>query len=105
MADVVVDAEVDDGRVVACAKIGNGQWEVNIRAAPQEFAALSSIRSAEWAERRSIQVGQSAGAAVFWSCEGATATILIGSDDETWDVALQVPVELVDQIVELASRL
>jgi hypothetical protein len=43
MADVVVDAEVDDGRVVACAKIGNGQWEVNIRAAPQEFAALSSI--------------------------------------------------------------
>lgn len=32
MADVVVDAEVGtDGGTVACAKIANGEWEVNVR--------------------------------------------------------------------------
>ena len=42
---------------------------------------------------------------MFWSCEGPTASILIGSDDETWDVAVEVPVEVVDQIVELAGEM
>jgi hypothetical protein len=38
-------------------------------------------------------------------CNGPTASILIGSDDETWDVALAVPVEVVDRIVELVADL
>lgn len=106
MAEVVVEVEVDDdGRTVACVKIANGEWEVNIRATPQELAALSSIRTAAWDSRHSTRVGRSAGAAVFWSCEGPTASILIGSDDEIWDVAIEVPVDVVDQIVELAADL
>jgi hypothetical protein len=106
MADVVVDAEVDtEGRTVACAKISSGDWEVNVRATPHEFATLDAIRSASWASRTSIAVGASAGASVFWSCDGSTASILIGSDDETWDVALAVPVDVVDRIVELVGDL
>lgn len=106
MADVVVEAEVDtDGRTVACAKIASGDWELNVRATPLEFATLDSIRSATWASRDSIAVGRSAGARVFWSCDGPTALILIGSDDETWDVALAVPVDVVDRIVELVVGL
>lgn len=106
MADVVVDGEVDaDGLTVACAKISSGEWEVNVRATPLEFASLNSIRSATWASRNSIAVGRSAGAPVFWSCDGPTASILIGSDDETWDVALSVPVDVVDRIVELVGHL
>ena len=106
MADVVVDAEVGaNGATVACAKIANGEWEVNVRATPLEFAALRSIRTATWTTRHSIAVGRLAGAAVFWSCNGPTASILIGSDDEAWDVALAVPVEVVDRIVELVADL
>ena len=106
MADVVIDAEVDeDGRTVACVKINSGDWEVNVRATPLEFARLDSIRTATWASRNSIAVGRSAGALVFWSCDGPTASILIGSDDETWDVALEVPVDVVDRIVELVQDL
>jgi hypothetical protein len=106
MADVVVDAEVDaDGRTVACAKITSGDWEVNVRATPPEFAALAPIRSSSWSSRNSIAVGTSAGAPVFWSCDGTTASILIGSDDETWDVALAIPIDVVDRIVELAGDL
>jgi hypothetical protein len=106
MAGVVVDVEVDtDGRTVACAKISSGDWEVNVRATPHEFATLDAIRSATWASRDSIAVGTSAGAPVFWSCDGSTASILIGSDDETWDVALSVPVDVVDRIVEFVGGL
>jgi len=106
MADVVVDAEVDaDGRTLACAKISSGEWEVNVRATPPEFASLDSIRGATWASRNSIAVGRCAGALVFWSCDGPTASILIGSDDETWDVAFSVPVDVVDRIVELVGHL
>jgi hypothetical protein len=106
MADVVVDSEVDtDGRTVACAKIASGDWEVNIRATPLEFATLGSIRGATWASRHSTAVGRSAGAPVFWSCDGPTASILIGSDDETWDVALVVAVDVIDRIVELVGDL
>ncbi|WP_028645576.1 hypothetical protein [Nocardioides sp. URHA0020] len=106
MADVVVDAEVGtDGGTVACAKIANGEWEVNVRATPFEFAALRTIRDATWTSRHSIAVGTSAGAAVFWSCDGPTASILIGSDDETWDVAVTIPVEDVDRVIELVADL
>lgn len=106
MADVVVDAEVDsDGRTVACAKIASGDWEVNVRATPLEFAALAPIRRSTWASRNSIAVGRSAGAPVFWSCDGTTASILIGSDDENWDVALAIPLDVVDRIVKLVRDL
>lgn len=42
---------------------------------------------------------------MFWSCDGPTASILIGSDDETWGVALAAPVGVVDRIVELVADL
>ena len=45
------------------------------------------------------------GSSVFWSCDGPTASILIGSDDETWDVALVVAVDVIDRIVELVGDL
>lgn len=103
---MVVDAEVDaDGRTLAFTKISSGEWEVNVRATPLEFATLESTRGATWASRHSIAVGRSAGAPVFWSCDGPTASILIGSDDETWDVALAVPVDVVDRIDELVGAL
>ncbi|WP_030529651.1 hypothetical protein [Phycicoccus jejuensis] len=106
MADVAVDAEVDaDGRTVACAKISSGEWEVNVRATPLEFASLDSIRSAAWASRNSVAVGRSAGAPVFWSCDGSIVSILIGSDDETWDVALSAPIDVVDRVVQLVAAL
>ena len=106
MADVVVETEIDSqGRTVACAKLSSGDWEVNVRANPVEFAVLGSIRGATWGARKSLAVGRSAGAPVFWSCDGPTASILIGSDDEVWDVAISVPVEVVDRLVALVGDL
>jgi len=39
---------------------------------------------------------------VFWAVEGDNAVLLIGVDDETWDVALTLPLAVVDEIVTAA---
>jgi hypothetical protein len=50
-------------------------------------------------------VGRSAGASVFWSSDGEVATILVGQDDETWDIAVSVPVTLVEDLVQTVADL
>lgn len=106
MADVAVEAEVDvHGRRIACAKISSGDTELNVRAAASEFAALGSIRSANWTARQTLAIGTSAGAPVYWASDGDNASILVGLDDETWNVAVNVPVHVIDRMVELVQDL
>jgi hypothetical protein len=99
--DFTVDAE-DAGFLV---KLQTDDWEVNVHTSPEELLALSDIRSAHWGERGSIQAGKSAGAQVFWAAgEGDAANLMIGHDDETWDIGVSVPYSVIDQIVaELRS--
>jgi hypothetical protein len=78
-------------------KLATDEWEVNVRASAGDFLKLAEIRSANWNQRGTVRAGESAGAPVFWTNEGDQATLLIGHDDETWDVAITVPV--VDEIV------
>jgi len=95
-----VTFEVDLAGLVA-VKLQADDWEVNFRASRADLAALCGIGAADWNERRSIRAGESAGATVFWASDGGDATMMIGSDDETWDVAFTFPVALV---TEIASR-
>src|SRR5690242_12532940 len=102
MADVVVDADVDG---FVNAKVADHDWEINVRAEASAFLALGDIRKADWNARRSIQAGRSAGADVFWSSDGDGVTIMIGVDDESWDLAVTVPVGVVDELVTQVARL
>jgi len=81
-------------------------WEANVHASAEELLLLADIRSASWDERRSIQAGESAGAHVFWSAgEGDDANLMIGEDDETWDVSVAVPYAVIDQVVQALRSL
>lgn len=40
---------------------------------------------------------------MFWASEGSQATLLIGHDDEAWNVALTLPLTHVDEIVRDAG--
>ncbi|GAA1736161.1 hypothetical protein [Luedemannella helvata] len=86
---------------------GGDDWELNVWATFDELAQLREIRSAVWADRRAIAAGRSAGANVFWAApsEGAphAATIMVGHDDESWDIALLVPVAQVEEIGHRAA--
>lgn len=100
MIDLEVDVE-SDGLLVA--KLSSESWEVNIRASAAEFAGLDAIDSASWNARSSIRAGVSAGSAAFWSHDAGEVSILIGEDDEMWDIAVTVPVAIVRRLVAFAS--
>ena len=93
--DMTFDVDVA-GQVAV--KLQTADWEVNFRASKADLVALIGIDAANWDERRSIRAGESAGAAVFWASDGNAATMMIGSDDETWDVAFALPVAAVTEI-------
>jgi len=99
--DVGVEREAD-GRLLV--KLATDEWEANVRLSGEDVAALADIRSASWNERQAVRAGESAGAPVFWASEGDQVTLLIGHDDETCDVAITVPLTVVDGIVREAQR-
>jgi hypothetical protein len=98
--DVTVDCAVAEGCVV---KIQAEMWEVNVWASAADLLKLREIRSADWDSRRSMSLGRAAGSPVWWCSDGESATLLIGPDDETWDMSLTVPVHVVDEIVAQAA--
>jgi hypothetical protein len=92
-----------DGRLLA--KLAANEWEVNVRLSGEDLAALGDVRAASWNQRRTVHAGESAGAPVFWASEGDQGMLLIGDDDETWDVAFAVPLTVIDEIVREGRRL
>ena len=100
--DVSVEREVD-GRLAV--KFQTDAFEVNVRASVSDFMRLSEIRSSDWSQRRSIAAGESAGAPVFWASVDDHVALMIGHDDETWDVSITLPFDLVDRMVrEVAGQ-
>jgi hypothetical protein len=70
-------------------KISSERFEVNLRIPRDEVPRLRLVTSADWNKRESIRLGQVGDAAAFWcSGEDGTVSILVGHDDETWDVAV-----------------
>jgi hypothetical protein len=100
--DVSVEHEVD-GRLAV--KLQADAWEVNVRALSDDFMKLTEIRSTDWSQRRRIAAGESAGAPVFWASVNDHAALMIGHDDEAWDISITLPFDLVDEIVrEVAAQ-
>jgi hypothetical protein len=81
------------------------RWELNVRARASEFLNLRDMRAMDWNSRRVAKVGTSAGADVFWCSDGQAATIMIGDDDETWGLAVSVPLGIVDDLVRQVEGL
>ncbi|WP_117210174.1 hypothetical protein [Allorhizocola rhizosphaerae] len=101
MADVTLGLASGPGEsTVLSVKLQMPAWELNLRATPEELAGLRAIRGSDWAARRSLHIGQSAGSPVHWAmAEAGTAAVMVGADDETWDFAVMVPLASVDRIV------
>lgn len=78
-------------------------FEVNIHIPGEEAEELKLVAGSRW-EDGSMQIGESAGVPVFWSTDDGMVAILIGADDENWDIALSVPVETMDRIIEAVAK-
>ena len=99
--DFSIEPDADAGIAL---KLATDEWEVNVYGSVDDLLRLSEIRSANWSERRSIQAGESAGARAYWASTGDEATLMIGHDDETWDVSVTVPFDVIDEVVREVRR-
>ena len=87
-----ISADLAHDGTVECVllKVGCALFEANFWIPLQDLAKLKEVRSRPWAERSSA-IGRSAGVLVFWSFDAGQVSVLIGQDDETWDVGLTLP--------------
>lgn len=96
---VSVEADFDEGAQIYAVKISTPVFEINVRVPSQDIAKFRRVQTTPW-ENGSLRIGQSAGAPAFWSMsEDGTVGILIGDDDQTWDIAVSVPPDTIDQIL------
>jgi hypothetical protein len=94
--DVSVDRDAAGDVVI---KIAAPEWEINVTGSLADLLALDAIAEADWSARRSIGAGRSVSAPVWWSSDGTVTTIMVGPDDETWDIAVTVPLGTIAEIV------
>lgn len=73
--------------------------ELNISVKPEEMGLFSRVLTASWDHRESIRIGSCCDAPVFWCSDFETVSILIGHDDETWDVSFSLPHSVIEDIL------
>ncbi|GIG93019.1 hypothetical protein [Plantactinospora endophytica] len=88
-----------------CHPSPDGQREFHFCAHLSKVARLQSIREADRAARRALQIGNAAGIPVHWAHDDDTVTALIGQDDETWHIAFLMPVDTIDRLAAEAGDL
>jgi hypothetical protein len=106
--DVSLEPMVDaPGGETWQAKIASDLFEVNVQASLDDLLRLAGVRGTSWNDRTCLRVGTCLDAAVFW-CSNADVghddevSLLVGHDEETWDVSLTIPVQAIDDLVSEA---
>ncbi|MFJ2084553.1 hypothetical protein ACIOBK_18645 [Micromonospora chokoriensis] len=101
MVNVVIDANREDPAVVVVMLQGPPSWEFHFWIHLSELARLRSLRDVNWTAQRSVQLGEDgAGTPVHWSINDDTLTALIGPDDETWHLAISMPLDTLDRLTD-----
>lgn len=96
---VTAEVGVDASGPCILLKIGCMLFEANIWIPSQDLARLSEVHEASW-PGGSIRIGSSAGSPAFWSSgKDEPITVLIGVDDEAWDVGLTLPQEVFEMVL------
>ena len=96
--------EVEYDPVARVPQLSRPDLLLLIGISPHELALLAGARTAKWKQRQSITAGSLLGMPVHW-CRGDepnTVQLLVGPDDETWEVTLTLPGAVVDLIVATA---
>jgi hypothetical protein len=109
MADPV-DVDVDyswegDERLYAVS-LSTDTWLAVIHIPPEDAIKLNDVASRSW-DDGSLRIGESAAAAAWWSVgdDNETVMILIGHDDETWDISIAIPAATIPDIVAAIAAL
>jgi len=89
-----------EGNRLYSLKIQTEAFELNVRIRPDEVEKFERVRSSPWV-KGSVRIGESAGSPAFWSVgdeDDDSVSILIGSDDDCWDLGVSLPPDTIDII-------
>lgn len=100
MVEVSVEAMAGGDGLI---KLSDQAWELNVIASLAELRKLRGIENTDWAQRRTLTAGTCLDAPVWWHEADGRVCILVGADDEVWQVAITVPVSAVREIIALAD--
>jgi hypothetical protein len=87
-----------DGAPIATLGIDRQDSSVVVWVRLEEIDLFAKVRDADWQSRGSIHIGQCVGSPVFWCAGAEKVSLLIGPNDETWGVAMSLPLVALDQI-------
>jgi hypothetical protein len=101
-----VSVEIGTANGLQCyaIKIGTPVFEVNVWVPVGEAVRLKEVRKTPWGSG-ALGIGRSAGSPAWWCVgdegeEKETLSILVGQDDQTWDIALRFPLETIDAVIQ-----
>jgi len=98
MVDVTVEAR-NDPDDPGGVKLQDETWELNIWATTDELWKLAGIEETDWDQRHTLKVGTCANAPVWWNELDGTVYILVGDDDEAWDMCVSIPLGTVHELL------
>jgi hypothetical protein len=99
-SDVTIEERDEDGIPAFAIKITSALIELNVTIPQSEISQLKMALSKDWASG-TIRLGTSAGAPVYWcAAEHGNLSVLIGHDDQTWDIGLTLPASVVPMIFD-----
>ena len=81
----------ENDKPVMLLKIQEPSYEVNVWLFHPEIEMLDKALSTRWKDG-AIKAGKSANSAVFWCSDSIekTVSLMIGNDDETWDICIDL---------------
>jgi hypothetical protein len=95
-----------DGSPGFFIKLQGRDCELNVAVSEKDLKALRQVGGARWLDRKSLLAGECLGAPAYWSCEDGILSVLVGSDDETWQAGIFLPDWIiVDLLAEIESAL
>jgi hypothetical protein len=102
---VSIDAGIDaDGAACFFIKLQGPHSELNVAVPASELDKLRDVLNAHWLNRGSLRVGKCLGTPAFWSYQDERLSVLIGADDETWEVGYFAPESAVSELVGEIER-
>ena len=103
---VDVDYSWEGEQRLYAVSLSTGTWLAVIHIPPEDAIKLNDVASRSW-DDGSLRIGESAGAAAWWSAgdDNETVMILIGHDDETWDISIAIPAATIPEILAAIAAL
>lgn len=96
---VTAELAYDGNTECALLKVGGAKLEANFWIPLADLARFKLIGTTSRPDG-SVRIGRSAGASTFWSPgEAGDVTVVIGGDDETWDIGFNLPEAVFKEIL------